>query len=54
VGARAYDLKGILELRDGSAAVQQGLQTLDKFSGPFGEIGERTFTDFISIAKGLA
>jgi hypothetical protein len=54
VGARAYDVKSIMELLDGGAAAQEGLEALDEFGRPFGEIGQGTFTDCIARAKGLA
>jgi hypothetical protein len=54
VGTRAHDLKGLLELIDGGTAAQQGLQALDEFGGPFGEIDKGAFTDVIPLAKGLA
>src|ERR1043166_1744656 len=54
VGARAYDVKSIVELLDGGTAAQEGLEALDEFGRPFGEIGQGTFADCIALAKGLA
>src|SRR5262249_54089620 len=54
VGARAYDVKSIVEVLDGGAAAQEGLEALDECGRPFGEIGQGTFADGVALAKGLA
>jgi hypothetical protein len=54
VGARAYDVKSIVELLDGGTAAQEGLEALDECRRPFGEIGQGTFADGVALAKRLA
>ena len=54
MGARAHDVKGIVELLDGGATAQESVEALDEFGRPCGEIGQGTFADGVALAKGLA
>jgi hypothetical protein len=54
VGARAYDVKSIVEVLNGGATAQEGLEARDEFGRPFGEIGKSTFADGVALAKGFA
>ena len=54
MGARAHDVKGIVELLDGGATAQESLEALDEFGRPWGEVGKGTFADCVALAKGLA
>src|SRR5215831_11414798 len=41
-------------LLDGGTAAQEGLEALDEFRRPFGEIGQGTFAYCVALAKRLA
>ena len=54
VGEGAHDIEGLVQVGDGGAALQEGLEALDEGGGPLREIGEGAFLDLAGLAVGLA